>query len=410
MLEAKRFVTSGIRFRELRLEGFLQDRLAVCFVGFGLLAMVGCGVPSEAPTADEEAPAGRETGPTQPGPIGGEAYDARLTEQIGLPFSGLELAAQASRAMESWESRLKAEAEGMGSAPWRDLLEPALRSHPPDPPAVLEAYRREIERSFAFVQRLDLVTLPHDGPAGVQVDEIRNPIFQRYFSLAMYLDGRLAVTVRPADGEAGAAADYLRNHCNVCIAPLAVHEVFPGHHLAYRRAEAAEPDEATRRVLNRRHAVYHEGWALYAEELMLDHGYYDAGEATLGALRLLYLRALRAYVDPELHGGRLSPEAAESLYVTRALLTPAAARSEVDRHLKDPGLKATYFVGARLIHSARERWSATNPEAGLREFHNRFLGLPGPLPQVARERLGLELEGRDLLAPPERASLGPSTK
>ena len=365
---------------------------AACVLAACVLA--ACVVLAACERAPETATA---TGPgsEERGPIGDEAYSALLTEQVGLKVTGAELAVQARRQMNLLEQRMAEEAAGLGRSSWREALGEALAAGPDDPSAVLDAYRREIERSYEHLRGLGLVTLPADGPSAVEVTEIANPVFQRYFSLAMYLDGRLAVTARPADGDTVAADDYLRNHCDVCIPPLAVHEVFPGHHLAYRRAAEEEPDEAVRQVLNRRHTVYHEGWGLYAEQLMLEHGYYAPGTPTLGALRLIYLRALRALIDPELHGGRLSRDAAEELYVTRALMTPSAARSEVDRHLKDPGLKATYFIGARLIHGLRDRFLKVHPGASLREFHDGFLGLPAPLPDVAR-RLGLDLSSSDL--------------
>lgn len=345
-----------------------------------------------APTPDPVASTAR----AEPLPVGDGSYDEALSQMAGLPLSGRELARDAGQDME----RLEAEAAevarqiGDGTATWRELLADAVASHPEDAAAVLAAYRREIERSYAWLAERDLVTLPADGPSAVEVVEIQNPIFQRYFSLAMYLDGRLAVTARPAEGgaESGNPKNpYLKNHCHICIPPLAVHEIFPGHHVAYRRAEQAVPDEAERRLLNRRRPVYHEGWALYVEGLMLEQGYYEDPLQRLGALRLIYLRSLRALIDPELHGGRLGRDEAEALYVRDGLLTAEAARAEVDRHLKDPGLKASYFLGARWIFSLRDRWLESNPEASLKIFHDRLLGKPEPLPEIARERFAVDL-------------------
>ena len=72
-----------------------------------------------------------------------------------------------------------------------------------------------------------------------------------------------------------------------------------------------------------------EGWALYAEYLMLEHGYYSSVAGTLAALRGLLHRALRAEIDVALHLGNMTVEEAEQMYVDRLLMTRSAAATEV---------------------------------------------------------------------------------
>jgi hypothetical protein len=66
-------------------------------------------------------------------------------------------------------------------------------------------------------------------------------------------------------------------------------------------------------------------------------------------------------------------------------------------------LKASYFLGLEQILELRrqvatqeswERWEPSNPlenRADLLHFHQRLLGAPAPLTEVARERFGIEL-------------------
>ncbi|MEM8934503.1 MAG: DUF885 family protein, partial [Acidobacteriota bacterium] len=241
----------------------------------------------------------------------------------------------------------------------------------------------EVARAEAFVRASGCFPMPIDS-APVEVVEIRNRQFRRFFSLAMYLDGRLAVTASSA--EPAADDSYLRNHCRTCVPPLAVHETWPGHHVAFAFAgdDAGRPTDPDR-------VVFHEGWALYVEQLMLDLGYYaDDPARELGALRFLFLRALSAHIDPALHGGRMTIGEAEERYRRDGLLTAAAARAEVARHLKDPVLKASYFIGLRQILSLRRQLGidAADP-AALATFHERLLGTPRPIPEVALERFGV---------------------
>lgn len=353
--------------------------------------------------------AGPEVVLAEPEPIGAAAYDEKLSELAGQRLEGPQLESAARRAMEAYEARLDAlagqiagDADGNpdDDADWRDVFKQLEKDHPPDAAAVLEAYRSEIARQELFLAPLALFPAP-PAPARVVVNE--NPIFRRYFSLAMYLDGQLAVTLEAsgATGSAtggttgGAPADagsYLVNHCRACIPPLVAHEVAPGHHVAYSVAATAISDAGELLFANRSHVVYHEGWGLYAEQLMLELGYYEDPALELGAVRLLYLRALRAAIDPALHRGEIGRDEAIELYRTRGNLGTAAAAVEVARHLKDPGLKASYFIGLRQISTLRRLVVGEDPSpAELGAFHARLLGRPRPISEIARDVFGVEL-------------------
>lgn len=321
--------------------------------------------------------------------IGREAYADRLRTIAGQSIEPEALEALARDAVRSIGSRLAEVSRQIDpAADWRLVASRLLEDHPADAAAVLALYRDEVARAEAFVLDRDLVPWPPpNAPAtarSVEVVEIRNEQFRRYFSLAMYLDGRLAVTVSPAGEEGG--DEYLRNHCRTCVPPLAVHETWPGHHVAFAYAgpDSGRPTEPER-------VVFHEGWGLYAERLVLDLGYYDDDPAReLGAWRFLYLRALRAWIDPALHAGTLDEAEALELYQREGLLTAEAARAEIARHRKDPGLKASYFLGLRQILALRRLVGVdVDDPASLRAFHARFLGEPRPIPEVARERFGV---------------------
>lgn len=369
-------------------------------VAFSFLAVLSLGMWVSCAGEDPQSsrpgpePSALQEANESPVPVGAEVYDRLLSEAAGEAWTGEQLAALARDRLEALEAELDALAAELPTEPsWREAFGELRARHPNDASEVLESYRREIRRAYDHLTERGWITLPEDGPDGVTVNEIQNPVFRRYFSLAMYMEGRLGITLE-ASNEATQGSDdpgsYLRNHCNVCIGPLAVHEIFPGHHLAYRRAMEEIPDAGKRRDVNRAQVVFHEGWALYVEQLMLEDGFYPSVEERIGALRMIYLRALRAWIDPRLHGGEIGSEEAARLYRERGMMTAGAARSEVDRHLKDPVLKASYFLGAEQIRRLRERWRRTHPEAPLRDFHDTFLGYPAPVPEVALRRFQIE--------------------
>jgi uncharacterized protein (DUF885 family) len=331
------------------------------------------------------APGVDETASTAAGRLGRDEYTRRLGEAAGGPVSVDRLVEGARAAAARIEERMDGLAEEIGEpGGWRPLFDRLRLQTPADEAAVLEAYRTELARAAGYIDSHHVVTSPPPAP---EVVILENPALRAHFPLALYHDGRLAVTTRPAAGDDPA---YLTNQCSVCIPALAVHEGYPGHHVAFSRMSDAAGEVPSLAALAR-HKPFVEGWALYAEVLMLEHGYHVDLERRLGAWRMVLLRLVRAEIDAELHGGGMEPAAAEEIYRQRLLLTPAAAAAEVRTHLAKPTVKASYFVGLLQILELRERFRAANPDLRPFDFHDLLLGPPAPVPHIARERFDIEL-------------------
>ncbi|HLE84948.1 MAG TPA: DUF885 family protein [Thermoanaerobaculia bacterium] len=351
-----------------------------------------------------------------PEPVGEDRYGEILLAEGGVELGALELAERAAVDSAWISGRMDELAERIdgGASGWRELFERLRADHPESAEGVLAAYRVEVERARGFVLARELMTLP-EGP--FEVVETPAYLAANRYPLVAYVGYRLAVTV----GERGRLAD----HCRACIPPLAVHESYPGHHAAFlhRRSwggpgVASDPEadlEPGREVdpeLLRRSAeqlknrFFHEGWGQYAELLMLEAGYY-AGEPEreLGAWRSLLFRVERARIDALLHAGRLSPAAAAAEIA--AFVDPATAEAEVARHLAEPTLKAAYYAGLLQVLELRRAVMTGYPEMDLRAFHDRFVRWPLPIPEVARERFGVEI-GPGLPANGLARYLGPS--
>ena len=175
------------------------------------------------------------------------------------------------------------------------------------------------------------------------------------------------------------------------------HEAVPGHHLqiAYALLQRERLSRFQRMTTISGHA---EGWALYAERLMDELGYYADPADELGFLSNQALRAVRVVVDIGLHLGLTIPTDADPALLAdvdgaepgavwerglareflrvRALQTPAFAASEVDRYLGLPGQAICYKVGEREWIAAREDARAAAGDGfDLKAWHMRALAL-----------------------------------
>jgi uncharacterized protein (DUF885 family) len=175
------------------------------------------------------------------------------------------------------------------------------------------------------------------------------------------------------------------------------HEAVPGHHLqiAYALLQRERLSRFQRMTTISGHA---EGWALYAERLMDELGYYADPADELGFLSNQALRAVRVVIDIGLHLGLAIPDDADAALLddvagadpgvvwdrglareflrVRALQTPGFAASEVDRYLGLPGQAICYKVGEREWIAAREDARVAAGDAfDLKAWHMRALAL-----------------------------------
>jgi uncharacterized protein (DUF885 family) len=148
---------------------------------------------------------------------------------------------------------------------------------------------------------------------------------------------------------------------------LAIHEAVPGHHfqLALQQEMQSLAHWQRQRVFGGGSANA-EGWALYAERLAIEQGWYE-GEphALLGAWDAQLFRARRLVVDTGLHAQRWTRQQA---------IDYGIPVSEVERYVVNPGQACAYMVGMLRILALRdEARAALGPKFSLPAFHDVVL-------------------------------------
>jgi len=122
---------------------------------------------------------------------------------------------------------------------------------------------------------------------------------------------------------------------------LTVHEARPGHELQF--ASIVEKGVSAARAVFAFNSVNVEGWALYMEAEMKP---YLPLDGQLASLQARLLRAMRAFLDPELQMGRIQPEEAVKLLMDEGVYSEAMAKQEVERYtFRAPGQATSYYYG-----------------------------------------------------------------
>ncbi len=157
---------------------------------------------------------------------------------------------------------------------------------------------------------------------------------------------------------------------------LTAHEGRPGHELQF--AAMVERGVSQARSIFAFNSVNVEGWALYAEAEMKP---YEPLDGQLITLQFRLMRAVRAFVDPMLNLGLLTPERAHDIIAQEVGMSEAMTKQELDRYtFRSPGQATAYFYGYMKLMELRAATEvALGPKFDRLAF-NDFLVGQGLLP------------------------------
>ena len=253
-------------------------------------------------------------------------------------------------------------------------LELAAADHPPRD-KFLESGRNALQKATDFVKANNLVSLPTDP-----IEVVPTPVFMQQPSPASCENpGPLDVGQKtfydmspvPAYWDSKRAESFLREYNTRGIEELTFHEAMPGHYVQF--AAANRTPSKLRAVLES--GSFIEGWAVYAERLMVDAGY-DGGDPLMKLVnRKTYLRSVvNALIDQGIQAGDMTRDTAMRLMIHDAFQEEAEAAAKWQRaQLSDTQL-STYFVGVQehfeLRREAERRWGT---KFSLKDYNDRVI-------------------------------------
>ena len=128
------------------------------------------------------------------------------------------------------------------------------------------------------------------------------------------------------------------------------------------------------------------GWALYAERLGKEIGFYQDPYSDYGRLQLEMQRAIRLVVDTGLHAKRWSRADVVKFFHDHSTMDEITVQNETDRYIAWPGQALAYKMGELRIRTLRERAvRELGSRFDLHAFHDQVLG-EGSLPLDVLER------------------------
>lgn len=160
---------------------------------------------------------------------------------------------------------------------------------------------------------------------------------------------------------------------------IAYHEGVPGHHmqLSVQQQLTGLPKF---RLHNLGFNAYTEGWALYAEQLGKEIGFYQDPVSDYGRLSSELFRAVRLVVDTGIHSKGWSRDQVVEFFRKSGAVDEPTIQSETDRYISWPAQALSYKLGQLKIRELREHAKQElGPKFDIRTFHDEILS-GGALP------------------------------
>ena len=323
--------------------------------------------------------------------LGEERYSALLRDKELLGFGARELRERGQAAYDELAAELtRCARELRGTDDWKAVLDELNEDHPRTPEEMRIGYEDWTERARQFLREKRLVSFP----AGEECAVVPSPHFQRpVLAVASYIQpppfsqsmqGHFFVPFPPDGASEDEIQKRLASNSYPGIPTTAVHEAYPGHHwhLVMSKSNPSRLRQAFRTP------YFSEGWALYAERMMREQGFFSDLRREMFQYEATIFRAARIVVDTSLHLGEMGWDEAVGFMTARTGLTEPTAKAEVTRYCAWPTQASSYLTGCLEIVRIREAFFARRGSSdtdALRAFHDGITS-SGGLPISLAER------------------------
>ncbi len=272
----------------------------------------------------------------------------------------------------------------------REVLDVLATQDAVDDESVLPRCVTALGEATRFVEAQQLVTV-HDDPTEVIVmPEIHRGVAVAYCDPPGPLETRrlptyFAVSPTPGDWPPERVTSFYREYNAHMLHNLTVHEAMPGHVVQLgHSARALLPTRVRRAFWS---GPFVEGWAVYAEQLMVDRGYRaDVHPQAADALRMQQLKmqlrmTINAILDARVHAHGMTEAEAMRLMTERGHQEEGEAVGKWRRALLTSAQLSTYFVGFTELSEVVAARRAGRPEDSDRAVHDAVLAHGSPAPR-----------------------------
>jgi uncharacterized protein (DUF885 family) len=264
----------------------------------------------------------------------------------------------------------------------KQVLDHVAKDHPTNA-TILGDAKALLAKTTAFVREHDLVRVPDEPVAVIEMPEYRRGVAVAYCDSSGPLEATpetfFAISPTPADWKPARVASFYREYNNAMLADLTIHEAMPGHYLQLMH---------NNQFPSKLRAIYSsgafvEGWAVYSEWLMADHGF-GGPRVKLERQKMVLRLAANTILDHDIHAGNMDEKAARALMIGEAFQEDGEATGKWRRARLTSAQLTTYYYGFSQLLELRKAAEA-KPGFHERAFHDRLLSWGSPAMKFVRQ-------------------------
>jgi uncharacterized protein (DUF885 family) len=322
--------------------------------------------------------------------IGPERFARKLSLTLSAAADPDTILTRAEADLDRITGQITEVAAGLGGTP-REVLG-RLAADAPEERTILRFCAGALAAQTAFVRDHDLVTL-HDDPIEIiDMPEVNRGVAVAYCDSPGPLETAplatfIAVSPVPGDWTAERKASFYREYNRHLVHNLMVHEAMPGHYLQLGHSRRFSGGTQLRAAL--RSGSFIEGWAVYAEELMADHGYPGEGDprsVRMQQLKMQLRTTINAILDARVHAHGMTEAEAMALMSDRGFQEEGEAAGKWRRALLTSAQLSTYYVGYTEVSDLAAELRAA-PGQTDRTVHDSMLAHGSPPVRLLRTLL-----------------------
>jgi uncharacterized protein (DUF885 family) len=338
--------------------------------------------------------------------IGPERFARKLSLTLSAAADPDTILARAEADLDRITGQITEVAAGLGGTP-REVLGRLAADTPVDinrgveggsPPlaqaerTILRFCAGALAAQTEFVRDHHLVAL-HDDPIEIiDMPELNRGVAVAYCDSPGPLETAplatfIAVSPVPGDWTPERKASFYREYNRHLVHNLMVHEAMPGHYLQLGHSRRFSGGTRLRAAL--RSGSFIEGWAVYAEELMADHGYPGEGDprsVRMQQLKMQLRTTINAILDARVHAHGMTEAEAMALMSDRGFQEEGEAAGKWRRALLTSAQLSTYYVGYTEVSDLAAELRAA-PGQTDRMMHDSMLAHGSPPVRLLRTLL-----------------------
>ncbi|MFG2047110.1 DUF885 domain-containing protein [Micromonospora sp. NPDC048935] len=331
-----------------------------------------------------------DAGPGRDPRLGRRRWEARLWHTLDTELGAAEIQRRAWANLDRVTAEIReAAVELVGGraddAAVRQALDLLAAEHPNDG-TIVELAGVTLDDATDFVRAHDLVTLVDDRCVIQEMPEFARGVAVAYCDAPGPLETAevptfYCIAPTPSDWPAHRVESFYREYNDHMIRNLTVHEAMPGHFLQLAHARRYVGGTRVRALAES--GPFIEGWAVYAEELMVRLGF-GGLPVRLQQLKMQLRMTINALLDQLVHAEDLSETEAMALMTGRGFQEEGEAAGKWRRALLTSTQLSTYFVGYSEV---AEIAAARRDGVSVRDWHDAMLAHDCPPPRHLRTLL-----------------------